>query len=193
MLVILTTQHLHASHAIFMFLSLLVTFCRIVIGLVFALSFLNKVLNPTMFERTVFSFDLVPKPLIKIAALLFLSGELTVVLFALAGGTFLGPGFTLAGILLLVFTMALASVLIRNIKTSCNCFGPSQKPVSAYDIWRNAGLILLVLAGLGALFMLNSDVANLDVPELSIVVLVAGSFVAIWLNLRDIIQLFHQR
>jgi hypothetical protein len=175
-----------------MLLPFLIAFCRIVLGLVFAISFLSKMSDLAMFERTIITFNVVPKQLVRFAALIFLCSELTVVIFAIAGGRFLAAIFAVAGLLLLVFSIALASTLVRNIRTSCNCFGPTQKPVSAHDLWRNAGLILIALGGLCALFIADGEVADLALPELGLVALVAGLFVAIWLNLRDIAQLFRQ-
>ena len=175
-----------------MLIPLLVAFCRIIVGFVFAVSFLSKVSDLAMFERTIITFNLVPKQLVRLLALLFLCGELTVVIFAIVGGTFMAPGFVVAGLLLLVFSMALASILVRKIKTSCNCFGPTQKPVSEHDLWRNAGLILLALIGLCSLFIADGKVSDLALPELGLVAFVAGLFVVIWLNLADIVQLFRQ-
>lgn len=166
----------------------LLVFCRIVLGLVLLLAFANKVLNMPRFQQTVAGFGILPPRLSAIAAVLFVAGELVVVLLMALGGAFLGPGFALATLLLVSFSVALLSVLVRGMNVSCGCFGPSQKAVSAYDLWRNAGFILCALAGLGALTAQRAG-GDLSLAELAIVAATAAVFVTIWLNLRDIVQL----
>jgi peroxiredoxin len=53
----------------------------------------------------------------------------------------------LATLLLVLFTLALLWALRRDIETSCNCFGASNKPLTYYDVGRNAGLIGCGLLG----------------------------------------------
>lgn len=91
----------------------LVAFARLVIGLVFAISFSSKVIDPLMFARTIERFGILPARSSTGAALIFLVCEFGVVLSTIAGGTLLIPGFALATGLLLVFCLALASVLGR--------------------------------------------------------------------------------
>lgn len=166
----------------------LLVFCRIVVGLVFLLAFAGKVLNLVRFQQTVASFGILPPRLSALAAVLFVAGELVVVVLIALGDAFLGLGFALAILLLFSFSAALLLVLVRGMNVSCGCFGPSQKAVSAYDLWRNAGFLLCALAGLGVLAARPAG-GDLSLVELVIVGMAAGVFVTIWLNLRDIVQL----
>ncbi|GIK56288.1 MAG: hypothetical protein BroJett015_19510 [Chloroflexota bacterium] len=125
----------------------LLAFCRITIGLLFAASFGGKVRDRKGFAQTISRFGLLPQRWSYPLALLFLGAELLVVILIIWGGPLLAPAFGLAFLLLVIFTVALASVLIRNISTTCHCFGRSEKQVTYADVWRNIGFIGCSLLG----------------------------------------------
>ena len=166
----------------------LLAFCRITISLTFTYSFLMKVGDVNQFAQTVANFKLVPLRWERPLALLFLSGEAAVVVFLVIGGQQLLPlAFILALLLLLAFTAALALVLVRDIQTSCNCFGNTQKTVSYVDVWRNAGLILVSAIGL---WTAGNVKGTLNLIELFLIAIIAIIFVLLWTNLTDIVTLF---
>jgi len=167
-------------------------FCRIVIGIVFAFSFLRKTRSVSTFEQTITQFSILPKRFSRVVALLLLSGEIVVALLVTIGGAFLESGFLLSILLLLVFSSALVSVLHRNIQTSCNCFGSAQKQVSSVDVWRNVGFVVCALIGYGTLARSNSGQGHLAPLEWGLLGLGAAFFVALWLHLGEIVQLFQQ-
>lgn len=172
-----------------MLLTYLLIFCRLVIGLTFALSFVTKATNLKSFEETVANFRVLPKKLNTPFSLLSLIGELAVVIFTAPGGHLLWLSFALAILLLLVFSLGLINVLARNINTSCSCFGSSDKPVTRADLWRNAGLMALAVIGL----LLNNQMAgSLSAASLVIVGLFALAFTAIWVNLGEIVEAFKE-
>lgn len=181
-------DHVSSILKIQMLLPYLLVFCRVAIGIVFVISFLSKVQDVPQFARTIDNFNLLPRPLSQLAALLFLSGELTVTVLVVIGGRFLSIAFILAALLLFIFTFALASVLSRNIETPCNCFGDgNNKMVSAYDVWRNAGLALCAAFGLG--LCQNVDRVYLSLPEWGLAGVVSVVFVTAWMSLDDLIAL----
>jgi hypothetical protein len=134
------------------------------------------------------SFELLPKRLSTLAAILFLSGELAVVVMIIVGDRLLPLAFALALLLLLLFIIGLLSVLLRNIETTCNCFGSSDKRVSVYEVWRNGGFALCSLTGL-VLFH-NTDRVHLGLAEWGVIGVAALCFAAIWVSLRDVVELF---
>lgn len=170
----------------------LLAFCRVVVGLVFALSSVSKALNLAQFRQAISSFNLLPSWLSSIAAVLFLCSEFAVVILVILGGPLLAIGFSLAILLLLLFCIALVSVLVRRIRTSCNCFGPGAKQVSRSDVWRNIGFMLCALGGWGGLVWTKDTLGNLGLLEWVLTGLGAGAFVVIWIQLGEIAQLFHQ-
>lgn len=168
----------------------LLGFCRVAIGLVFAISSVGKVRDITRFQQAIKGFRLLPRDLSNLAAFLFLGGEIAVVLLMLIGGTLLLPGFVLAILLLLIFCAALASVLIRKLHTPCNCFGSSNKLVTRVDIWRNAGFLLCAGSGCEALLWMHGEPGSLEGIAWVCIALGASVFVMIWIQLGEIVQLF---
>ena len=168
----------------------LLAFCRVVIGLTFMVSSVGKVLNIAQFRQTICNFRILPGWLSGVAAMLFMCGEVAVVVFVVIGGSLLVVGFSLAIFLLLLFCIALLSVLVRRIRTTCNCFGASAKQVSHLDVWRNAGFILFALGGYGSLAEAKGTQVNLSLLGWGLIGLGAVVFVIIWIQLGEIIQLF---
>jgi hypothetical protein len=162
-------------------------FCRFVIGLVFGLSFIGKVKDAYAFEQTIARFDILPTRLNRVSAFLLLSAELLVVITMIIGGSLLIWGFLLAGIILLSFCMALASVMLRKIKTSCNCFGLSEKAVSPFDIIRNLGFVLCALVGYFA-----AEPNGQAAPSMwgwTFAAIMAGVFMMIWSQIEDVLKI----
>ena len=168
------------------------TFFRVVIGLTFAVSSGSKTLHISQFRQTVLSFHLLPRRLSGIAALLFLCCEFVVTGFVAIGGRLLLPGFFLAIILLLIFCGVLASVLARRLSLPCNCFGPSEKPVTITDVWRNVGFIFCALGGCAAFVWTQRTSAHLEASEWLLMGLGACVFVMLWIQLGEIAQIFHK-
>ena len=173
-----------------MVMAYVLTFCRVVTGLVFLISGASKAGHLPQFKQTITNFHLLPNHLSGIAALLFLAGEFSVVLLMIAGGSFLLPGFVLAIALLTMFCGALASVLVRKLHTSCNCFGPSEKPVTVSDLWRNLGFIGCALGGCVTQTWLRETDATVSWLAWIPISLGALVFVIIWVQVGEIAQLF---
>lgn len=174
-----------------MILLYLLTFSRVVTGLVFGLSVLGKVRRPAAFAQTIASFRLLPPALSRGAAGLILAGEAGVVGCLMAGGSLVLPGLLGAASLLLLFSAALASVLRRQITTSCSCFGPTRQLVVPLDLGRNAGFLVCAIAGGGAELGLPTPPPTLGVAGWGVASAVAVIFVATWLHLRELGQLVH--
>ncbi len=175
-----------------MFVLYVLAFCRVVIGLVFILSCISKARDMAQFIQTIHAFDVLPRSLNRVAAMLFLGGEFAVAALVLIGGPLLIFGFSLAIGLLLLFCFALTSVLARGIRTTCNCFGANTKEISTFDVWRNVGLIICALVGVVMLIGTKSAWFPLSLLEWVLISLGAGGFVMIWLQLGEIVQVFHQ-
>lgn len=170
----------------------LLVFCRVAIGLVFAISSFGKAREFATFQQAVAGFHLLSRQWSKLAALLFLGSEFAVVLFMVVGGPLLFSGFALAILLLLIFCVALASVLARKLQTACHCFGSSDKPVTLVDIWRNVGLLLCAGGGCEALIWTRGAQERLEGIAWLLIALGAGVFVILWIQLGEIVQLFRQ-
>jgi uncharacterized membrane protein YphA (DoxX/SURF4 family) len=168
----------------------MLAFCRVVIGLVFVVSSVSKVLHISQFRQVISNFHILPRRLCGTAAILFICGEFAVVVFVIIGGPLLLFGFALAIFLLLIFCVALISVLARQIQTSCNCFGPSEKPVRVTDVWRNLGFILCAFGGWATLAWTRRSPESLGVVEWLLIGICACIFVLLCTQLGEITKLF---
>ena len=138
----------------------ILAFCRLVIGLGFLIAFVGKVRNIQSFQQTITHFRLVPTKLSTATAFLILAGELGIIVCMMLGSAFLLPGFLFALILLLTFSSALAIVIVRKQRVSCNCFGVSSQPASPIDLWRNTGLGLCAAGGCGIQNWFSQDICG---------------------------------
>lgn len=116
--------------------------------LLFAVSAVSKATAFRSFKAAIRSFSLVRPAAATPLAFGVLASELLVVLLLMAGGVAAVIGFVLAICSLLVYTTAISLVLIRRQAVICNCFGPSDRAVSPWDVARNALLIGLCVLGL---------------------------------------------
>ncbi|MCD6352608.1 MAG: DoxX family membrane protein [Proteobacteria bacterium] len=96
-------------------------FCRIVLGGIFICASWDKILNPEQFAGTVENYLILPTESVNLFAIILPWLELICGIF-LISGLFTG-GTTLVIIFMMTgFLIALSSVLIRGIDTSCGCF-----------------------------------------------------------------------
>lgn len=144
------------------------------------------------FERSIANFKIVPVEVSKLLALSFLIGEGATVLLVTTVGPSLVIGFTLAAVLLLVFSGALISALARRIPTSCGCFGSTEKAIAPSDLWRNLGLAFVAIVGIITSVLGDSS----QIPQMGALIVVglgAVTYVALWLSLREITELVKRR
>ncbi|MGH3917122.1 MAG: MauE/DoxX family redox-associated membrane protein [Pseudonocardiaceae bacterium] len=95
--------------------------------------------------------------------------ELTVVmLLGIPAITWVGLGASVA--LLLAFTVALVTALRRGSTAPCRCFGGGgASPLGVRHLVRNAGLLLVAVAGLVAAVAETSDVVSAEIQPLGLV------------------------
>jgi Methylamine utilisation protein MauE len=176
----------------FTFLTGVLAFCRIAIGLVFLLSSFNKARDISRFQVTIVGFKLTPLSWSRWLAFLGIGCEAAIVVLMVPGGVLLIPGFLLAIALLVIFCGALLSVLIRKITASCDCFGENDRLVSPTDLWRNGGLIICALVGCLVCFTPGVPV-GLNWFSWLTLGLGAAIFVTVLLHVGEIFRLFRPR
>lgn len=162
-------------------------FCRIATGTVFAVSALGKLRDLPAFEQAVRRFHLLPTKTVRPVAHLFVLGEATVAVTMLLGGSRLSWGFGLAAILLVLFSIAIGSALRHSLPIACNCFGKSERPVSALDLVRNGGLLGFALPGL---FFSSGGNAGVGTETGILLGLMAVAVALAWSRIGDLAELF---
>lgn len=164
-------------------------FCRAAVSSAFAYAAVSKLLDFSSFQQTIGNFRIVQSGLVKPVSYLFLIGEMLAAVLLVVGGKLLLFGYGLAAGLLLLFSAALYSALIRNIETACNCFGANDERITAFDIWRNVLLVSLALIGLFLSADNQSSIGGWSFFEVVSTSMFAVAFVFIWVNLRTFTRL----
>lgn len=163
----------------------LVMFCRITIALLFLYSGGSKLLSWRDFAVTIGDFKLLPRRWSKPAACIFIAGEFITMILVVIGGVVLPGAFLLALLLLVGFSIALASALWRKLDLNCNCFGRAESRLSFYDLIRN---LLLILSSLTGLWMASSATTSLSVGEIVLLAVMSAVMLFIVIQLRDIVE-----
>jgi hypothetical protein len=163
---------------------------RLILSFVFCWSFATKALALEEFTVALQGFQLVSPRYQPAVAGLVLAGELLSSVLLLLGGALTLAGFGLALLLLLGFTLGLASVLRRGMLVHCHCFGRAAQPVSRVDIVRNIGLLAWAGAGAGAYALVPAPRTPVSLVTWGLLALAALAFVAVWTQLGEIARLF---
>jgi hypothetical protein len=160
-------------------------FCRWAIGLAFAVSAIGKVTSLTSFQSTIAELGLLPRHLAGPAAIASVTAEALAAAGMAVGGVLVGASFSLASALLAAFSVVLAAALHQKANVSCNCFGPSERRISRYDLLRNG---LLGLCCAGGLWAWSTPPAQHPGPALQVTLgLIAAAFLVIATNLEDFV------
>ena len=138
----------------------LVLVTRIFIGLLFIFSSLDKIVDPSAFVRSVADYGLLPSWMPAIIATILPWVELLCG-FGVLFGLFLRGTSLLLSAMLVVFTLAVMSALLRGLDISCGCF--TQDPAAGHIGWmkvvENTSLFALTL------FLYYSETAQFSLME----------------------------
>jgi uncharacterized membrane protein YphA (DoxX/SURF4 family) len=118
---------------------------RIALGGVFLAAGVLKVGSPNLFAETIAAFRILPQFFIAPLAIGLPLFEIGLGLYLLLG-LFTRVAAIVAGIELLVFAAAIASIVVRGISINCGCFGEADSsPASWLDVLRDLVLAALTL------------------------------------------------
>jgi uncharacterized membrane protein YphA (DoxX/SURF4 family) len=113
---------------------------RFVIGGLFAYAALEKVLHPAAFAMAVRGYKLIPFSLSNLFAIAVSWSEIVAATFLILGiWTRKAAGAIF--ILLVMFTTAISTVLVRGMVIDCGCFGEGGATTSWLLLVRNAALL----------------------------------------------------
>lgn len=118
---------------------------RVVLGCIFIVASLDKIIHPELFARTVYNYQLLPEVAVNVVALWIPWLELVGGVLLLLGLWVQGSVFLLTG-LLLVFLGALGFNLARGLDVACGCFSTTSKdPVTALTLLRDSLFLVVAL------------------------------------------------
>ncbi|GII01089.1 MauE/DoxX family redox-associated membrane protein [Planobispora takensis] len=166
-------------------------FCRLFIGIVFALSAASKIREFEEFVRATRSLLEAALPRLRLGR----RGLRAVASTVLAAETAICPfvvvspwwplGLAASSLLLTLFTAAIAFALRRGVRAPCRCFGGSATPLGKRHLFRNAALLTATVAGLALPYEPESDPAGL-----AVVIMAAAVAAMVTSRLDDIVGLF---
>ncbi|MEZ4389090.1 MAG: MauE/DoxX family redox-associated membrane protein [Candidatus Krumholzibacteriia bacterium] len=132
--------------------------CRLGVGAVFLYACIDKLAHPAAFAQNIANYRLVPMALLHPFAWLMPVAEAVVAVALICGWQRRGA-LILAAAMLLVFMVAIAAALIRNLDISCGCFDTGNGHAVGRDLLiRDVVLLLVALLP----FALRSDRWSLD-------------------------------
>lgn len=122
------------------------TVARLVIGAVFIIAALDKIVDPNAFAKNILNYLIVPNQFINLMALVLPWLELLCGI-ALVLGLWVRTSAAIAGALLVIFIAAVSSAMIQGLDINCGCF--SQKgegtKVGWPKVFENIGLTALTV------------------------------------------------
>ena len=124
----------------------LVLLVRVFVGLLFVVSSVEKIADPSAFARSIGNYNLLPSWAAMGLATLIPWLELLCGFSVLFGALSKGGSFLLTAMLVL-FTLAVVSALLRGLDISCGCFtqDPAAGRIGWMKVLENSGLLLLTL------------------------------------------------
>jgi len=121
----------------------LIFISRCVLGTVFIVASVDKIANPAIFAEAVAAYKLLPYALVNAVALVVPWLELVCGVF-LVSGVFLRSSSSVMFLLLCVFTVAMASAMLRNLSIDCGCFGTAHATMVGWGrVLEDIGLLAL--------------------------------------------------
>ncbi len=118
---------------------------RLIVGTVFIVASIDKISVPDAFAESIHAYRLVPDAAVNVLALIIPWLELLCGVFLVAGVK-LRAGTLLSLVLLVIFTLAIISALVRGLNIDCGCFGREHAtPVSWGKVFEDIGLGILCL------------------------------------------------
>lgn len=113
---------------------------RMVVGIMFFYAAIGKIAEPATFAKEIANYNLLFENMINIMALTLPWIELVIGIFLIAGIR-LKASSTIAGLLLIVFIVAVGSAMARNLDINCGCFGRMIQKVGWGKILENSLLL----------------------------------------------------
>lgn len=124
--------------------------CRVLLGVVFAVSAATKLMAPRPFARSLRRMGVLPGRLVRIVVPVVIGTETLIVLLLAAPLTASASiAFVVAAGLLVTFTLAIVVSVRRGHQEPCRCFGRSTVPLGTRHVVRNMMLLAVAIVGFG--------------------------------------------
>ncbi len=140
--------NINGQHKRFFLKKPLYFWVRLILGIIFALASINKIIHPASFAEVIYNYQILPNALINPTAIVLPWLELILGTFLILG-LWLPGAVLLSNLLLVIFFVALVFNLARGLDIQCGCFITGQKATSNLNmslyVIRDGIFVLLAL------------------------------------------------
>ena len=118
--------------------------CRLIVGVIFVVFALSKIMRPAVFALNVVDYAMMPALGVNLWALFLPWAELVAGLFLLLGIRTRASA-TVIGIMNIIFIVGLVNVIMRGLPITCGCVGEAGEPVTWWKVLKNTGMLVMCL------------------------------------------------
>lgn len=117
--------------------------CRVLLGVVFLIACVHKILFPAAFALAIYRYQILPDAMVNLSAITLPWIELVVAVAIMFSPRFKDAAAVLIMGLLGVFTVAIVFNLLRGLDVACGCFSTTEDVAGWDNVVRNLGYMFL--------------------------------------------------
>jgi putative oxidoreductase len=118
--------------------------CRLILGIIFVVFALSKIMRPAVFALNVVDYDMMPSWGINLWSLFLPWAELVAGLFLILGIRTRAAATVIAG-MNVIFIVGLVHVIFAGLPITCGCVGEAGEPVTWWKVLKNTGMLVMSL------------------------------------------------
>jgi putative oxidoreductase len=118
--------------------------CRLILGIIFVVFALSKIMRPAVFALNVVDYDMMPSWGVNLWSLFLPWAELVAGLFLILGIRTRAAATVIAG-MNVIFIVGLVSVIMHGLPITCGCVGEAGEPVTWWKVLKNTGMLFMSL------------------------------------------------
>jgi putative oxidoreductase len=118
--------------------------CRLILGIIFVVFALSKIMRPAVFALNVVDYAMMPAWGVNLWSLFLPWAELVAGLFLILGIRTRASA-TVIGAMNIIFIVGLVHVIIHGLPITCGCVGEAGEPVTWWKVLKNTGMLVMCL------------------------------------------------
>jgi putative oxidoreductase len=118
--------------------------CRLILGIIFVVFALSKIMRPAVFALNVVDYAMMPSWGVNLWSLFLPWAELVAGLFLILGIRTRASATVIAG-MNIIFIVGLVHVIINGLPITCGCVGEAGEPVTWWKVLKNTGMLVMCL------------------------------------------------
>jgi putative oxidoreductase len=118
--------------------------CRLILGIIFVVFALSKIMRPAVFALNVVDYAMMPSWGVNLWALFLAWAELVAGLFLILGIRTRAAATVIGG-MNIIFIIGLVNVIMQGLPITCGCVGEAGEPVTWWKVLKNTGMLVMSL------------------------------------------------